>query len=183
MASALAWAERDWEVIPDETVDGVTTRGPFVVCTEAASKISSLRDACGGVAVVIKHLRGRVCFPAQPLLDHAVVLLGNEVGEICLRVMRVSDIKRARGLLQARLARGGGTQGVLHDAGLAAAGLRDRRGHLGTTEGKVLVKIVHELEQQWAAGHSSACGRIARCSAALTGRRSRWTPCATRSGA
>ena len=99
MASALAWAERDWEVIPDETVDGVTTRGPFVVCTEAASKISSLRDACGGVAVVIKHLRGRVCFQAQPLLDHAVVLLGNEVGEICLRVMRVSDIKRARGLL------------------------------------------------------------------------------------
>ena len=28
MASALSWAERDWSVIPEDTVDGVTTREP-----------------------------------------------------------------------------------------------------------------------------------------------------------
>ena len=43
MASALSWSERDWAEIPEDSVDGVATRDTFVVCAEAASKISSLR--------------------------------------------------------------------------------------------------------------------------------------------
>ena len=53
MSAAHAWAMRPWENIPEDSMDGVSTRETLLVSRSVAEKIGALRDACGGVAVVV----------------------------------------------------------------------------------------------------------------------------------
>ena len=85
-------------------MDGVSTRETLLVSRSVAEKIGALRDACGGVAVVVSLPRGSQ-FAGKPAAAHAAVLLGNVMGEVCCRFVRTTDFVRARGLHASELAK------------------------------------------------------------------------------
>ena len=134
MASAAhshTWAKRQWDMIPEETIDGVSTREVLLVSRTVADKLSTFRDAAGGTAVVLQHL-ARPQFADQPDLLHAAVLLGNANGEVVCRIARLADIRRAKALVSTELRSreiGGDMNKLLAAAVGAVAAMQARNGH------------------------------------------------------
>ena len=104
VSAAHAWAKRPWDAIPEETKDNVSTREVLLVSRSVADKIGTLRDACGGIGVVMQHF-ARPQFAGQTDVQHAAVLLGNADGEVVCRMVRLVDIRRAAEEDEAHLGR------------------------------------------------------------------------------